>query len=124
MKSKKYFSCFFFIYKQTFNSFVQLAFYLPKKDQCFHCSAYNNAIDKTDIENDLIQHKQREKVVMQMKKTISFDLQAILSLPFSGENQLYYKRKLNVYNFTIFDSFKNYGYCYVWDECNGKKRSA
>lgn len=57
-------------------------------------------------------------------RTISFDLQAILSLPFAGDNQLYYRRKLNVYNFTIFDSFKNDGYCYFWDECNGKKGSA
>lgn len=57
-------------------------------------------------------------------RTISFDLQAILSFSFSGENQLYYKRKLNVYNFTIFDSFKSDGYCCVWDECNGKKGSA
>jgi len=92
----------------------------------------------TDIENDRVQHKEREKVAMQMKsddkkksaldngksfRTISFDLQAILSLPFSGENQLYeyYRRKLNVYNFAIFDSYKNEGYCYVWDKCNEKK---
>jgi len=130
----------FFIYKQTFNAFdPQLSFFLPKKDQCFHCNANNNAIDKTDIENYWVQHKERVKVAIQMKsddkkksaldngksfRTISFDLQAILSLPFSGENQLYYKRKLNVYNFTIFDSYKNEGYCYVWDECSGKKGSA
>jgi len=55
-------------------------------------------------------------------RTISFDLQSILSLPFAGDNQLYYRRKLNVYNFTIFDSFENTGY--VWNECNGKKGSA
>lgn len=29
-----------------------------------------------------------------------------------------------MYNFTIFDSYKNDWYCYVWDECNGKKGSA
>lgn len=83
----------FFVYKKHLNP--QLAFYLPKKDQCFHCNAYNNAIDKTDIESNWVQHKQREKVAMEMKRidkkksaldngtsfrTINFDLQAILSL--------------------------------------------
>lgn len=57
-------------------------------------------------------------------RIISFGLQAILSLLFSGENQLYYKRKWNVYSFTIFDSYKNDSYYYVWDEYNGKKGNA
>lgn len=128
------------VYSKIFNSFEpQLSFFIPKKDQCFLGNAYYAATDKTEIKTNWDQHKHREKVAMEIKfddklksaldngltfRTISFDLQAILSLPFAGDNQLYYRRKLNVYNFTIFDSFKNDGYCYVWDEYNGKKGSA
>jgi len=57
-------------------------------------------------------------------RSITFDLQAILSLSFAGDNQLYYKHKLNIYNFTIFDGHNKDGYCFVWDECNGKKGSS
>lgn len=55
--------------------------------------------------------------------TATFDLQAVLSVPFAGDAQIYYRRKLSVYNFTVFDSNKD-GFCYVWDECNGMKGSS
>lgn len=54
-------------------------------------------------------------------RAITFDLEAILSVPYAGDSQLYYKRKLNIYNITIFDAFNKNGFCYVWDECSGKK---
>lgn len=57
-------------------------------------------------------------------RSITFDLQTIVSLSFAGDNQLYCKRKLNVYNFTIFDGHNKYGYCFVWDECNGNEGSS
>lgn len=55
------------------------------------------------------------------KVTIAFDLQAILYVPHAGDSQIYYKRKLAIYNFTIFDHQHN-GFCYMWDESNGSKR--
>lgn len=67
------------------------------------------------------------KVIIDNKKSfrsIIFDLQAIVHLPFAGDNQLYFKRKLNVYNCTVFDSFNTDGYCLVWDECSGRKGSS
>lgn len=50
-------------------------------------------------------------------------MQAILSIPFASDNQIYYKRKLNVYNFTIMNASKNDGFYFLWDETNGKKGS-
>lgn len=50
----------------------------------------------------------------------TFDLQAILTLPFAGECQIYYERKLSMYNFTIFDS-RRMRTCYTWDKNNRKK---
>lgn len=36
---------------------------------------------------------------------------------------IYYKRKLNAYNFTIYENHSSDGYCYIWDECNAQKGS-
>ena len=129
-----------YVYQKIFHEFdPSLAFYLPKKDQCFQCNAYNDAKDRTGtLEEDHIKHKQREKEAMKMKeddkkrsaeekgisfRSISFDLQAILSVPHAGDSQIFYKHKLNVYNFTIYDASNRDGYCYVWDETHGNKGS-
>lgn len=60
-------------------------------------------------------------------RAITFDLQAILSVPFTGDAQIYYRRRLSVFNFTIYNYYKPVGgdrHCYVWDETNGGKRSS
>lgn len=125
------------VYRKIFHGYdPELSFFKPKKDQCPLCNAY--VLNKDTLANEYTEHKQRETDSMEMKKidkqkaildhghtfrAITFDLQAILSVPFAGDNQLYYKRKLNVYNFTISDAFNKSGHCYVWDECSGKKGS-
>nr|CAH7718008.1 unnamed protein product [Callosobruchus chinensis] len=116
----------------------RLNFFIPKKDQCYKCNAYKSATDKTLLLEEYESHKKREKDAMLMKKidkekavaekgssfrAVTFDLQAILQVPFAGDNQIFYKLKLNVYNFTIFDASNSNGYCYVWDETHGKKGS-
>ncbi|CAG9836669.1 unnamed protein product [Diabrotica balteata] len=57
-------------------------------------------------------------------RAITFDLEAILPVPFAGDSQIYYKSHLNVYNFTIYDGSTRDGYCYVWDETYGSKGSS
>lgn len=123
------------VYRKIFNSYEpQLSFHIPKKDQCSTCNLYYSATDKTDLEESWQLHKKKEKEAMEMKeadkkrssedptyRAISFDLEAILSVPFSADCQIYYKRKLSVFNFTIFDSFDHSGHCFVWDETHGSK---
>lgn len=123
------------VFRSIFKSYEPpLATYIPKKDQCSICNQYKDAEDKTVLEEAYQTHKRREKETMQMKKdemqtknanqiTATFDLQAVLLIPFAGDSQIYYKRKLSVYNFTVFDSDAN-DYCYLWNECNGKKGSS
>ncbi|XP_072376507.1 uncharacterized protein [Diabrotica undecimpunctata] len=128
-----------FVYQKIFHKYdPALDFFIPKKDQCFKCNAYNTAKDKEPLKEEFDSHKKREKDAMQMKsedkeraarekgqtfRAATFDLQAILSVPFAGDNQIFYKLKLNVYNFTIFDASDATGHCYVWDETHGKKGS-
>lgn len=56
--------------------------------------------------------------------TIPFDLQVTICVtpPHAGDCQKFHKRKLSLFSFTTFDSNED-GYCYLWDETHGKKRS-
>lgn len=50
----------------------------------------------------------------------SFDLEAVLTLPYAGDGPIYFKRKLSLYTILPYE----HGICYTWDECNGKKGSS
>ena len=52
---------------------------------------------------------------------ICFDFKKILCTPKTEASCLYYKRKLCVYNFTIYDVVRHQGFCYIWTENDAKK---
>ncbi|KAK3925577.1 N-acetyl-gamma-glutamyl-phosphate reductase, partial [Frankliniella fusca] len=51
-------------------------------------------------------------------------MQKILTCPKSEVADFYYKSKINLYNFTIFDMAPRLGTCYIWNETEGKKGSS
>ena len=51
--------------------------------------------------------------------SVTFDMQAVLTTPIAGDAHIYCKRKLSVYNFTIYDNSSANGHCYLWDETEG-----
>ena len=65
------------------------------------------------------EHKRRENEAMTVKaadKQRSVDdLRAVLYTFHAKEGPIYYKRKLAVYNFTVYDGLKN-GHCFLCDE--------
>ena len=88
--------------------------------------------DKARLQESFDSHKQREKESMQMKKNdkiaasfdptfvaVTFNLGAILTTPFAEDSQIYYKRKLAIYNFTIHEGHSLNGYCYLWVDAEG-----
>ncbi|CAH1973183.1 unnamed protein product [Acanthoscelides obtectus] len=110
-----------------------------KKDQCTVCNVFKASQNKEPSRVNFENHKRREKESLEMKendkkravenkgrefRAISFDLQAILPIPFAGDSQVYYKSHLNVYNFTIYDCSNKDGICYVWNETHGSKGSS
>ncbi|CAH1110537.1 unnamed protein product [Psylliodes chrysocephalus] len=109
-----------------------LAIFKPKKDQCSICNEAERLNSKgTDIkyqeyvrqEDAIKAMKENDKKASKNDSKISygtFDLQAVLTLPYAGDCQIYYKRKLSLFNFTVFD-FREDGHCFLWDETNGKK---
>ncbi|XP_064639792.1 uncharacterized protein LOC135495259 [Lineus longissimus] len=122
------------LYRKIFVTEFNLRCYVPKKDQCSVCNAYNTATgdDKDELRPNWEAHKKREADSVTEKKedkrkakesddyhAVSFDLEAVLTTPFAGDAQIYYKRKLAVYNFTIYNQATTAGHCYLWDETEG-----
>lgn len=126
------------VYRRIFTTHEPpLSMHTPKKDKCTLCMQFHDRNDPT-IDDALSQkyhkHKEREQASLALKKatmnspdvtkrTITFDLEAILMVPQASNSELFYKRKISIYNFTIYDSLSN-GFCYMWDEMNGKKASS
>jgi len=47
------------------------------------------------------------------------DLQSVLLCPKSNVSSQYYKTKLIVHNFTVYDLKRKMGYCFLWNETEG-----
>ncbi|XP_055912304.1 uncharacterized protein LOC129946218 [Eupeodes corollae] len=123
-------------YRDIFNFNFNLSFYVPKKDQCDFCLKYENMTPEEKIaskfEND--QHlfnKQKARELKEADKTAAqassatvtacFDFEKILSTTTANASCFYYKRKLEVYNFTVYELASHEANCYVWDETIAKK---
>ena len=62
--------------------------------------------------------KENENVLV-----FNFDLEAVLYTPCDKVSTIFYLRKLCTYNCTMFDLVSRLGYCYMWNETEGKRGS-
>lgn len=122
------------VYSNIFNTEFNISFFMPKKDLCNFCTEYNNYTDdermlkkqeyedhKTDISLSR-QMKEADKRNTSPDKILAiYDLQAILQLPNGNMSALFYKSKLNCFNFTIFEAKTLQGYCHFWTEAIAKR---
>lgn len=115
------------ISRTTFNEIFEdnnISIYHPKKDQCDTCCAYQTKnIDY--IMNDHIKDKDRsryekqkdkERAINNEVKIYTMDLQAVKIYPSLKASALYYKCKLCVHNFTMYNLSSHECTCYWWDE--------
>lgn len=113
-----------------------IAFFKPKKDHCATCTKFLEMSDtekklaRTDYESHLKRKNEarvwrdEDKKFSQENQNIlsfNFDLRGVLCTPKAAAGQLFYTRKLAVYNFTIYHLGDHKGFCNIWDECNGKR---
>jgi hypothetical protein len=128
------------VYRSVFCTEFNLSFFRPKKDQCNECTSFYNTqqSDKqySQLQNDHLKHITQKDRAQQEKRTdktrmresngefltATFDLQSLLQVPSGQTNMLYYKRKLTLYNLTVYDGSQN-GYCFLWPETDGKRGS-
>lgn len=103
---------------------LNYSLFRPKKDQCDTCIGFKiGNIDeivfnahmkrKDAARNTKNQDKEEKKWVFTM------DLQSVLMAPLTKASAMYYKSKLVVHNFTIFNLKNLDGHCYLWHECQG-----
>lgn len=123
-------------YRDVFNTFFNISFFKPKKDQCSQCAEWKRTEANAESYN---LHQNSKAHVRELKKqdkifsrdssqgsnqrVLTCDKQKVLYCPKSEMGEFYYKRKVSVYNFTIFDCTLKEGHLYVWDETCGKKGS-
>ena len=113
-----------------------LKFHKPKKDQCGLCESYRKGSDKEkeNLHERYTRHIKEKDAVRVLKQEMkskaqneskfcaaSFDLQQVLLLPISNRNEIFYKRRLSCYNFTIFNLENKAGHCYFWHEGQARR---
>ena len=118
------------VYETIFNTEFNIGFHKPKKDQCSLCEEFKNSSqeEKEVIQAKYEQHVQekiesrleKEKDIQQAQNKSSivavFDFQSVTPLPSGQVSSFYYKRKLNLHNFTIYECVSKIGRCYMWHE--------
>lgn len=122
-------------YRKIFQT-KNLSFHRPKKDQCGLCMSYhkgteevkNNLSKRFEIHNEeknkfrLIRNGCKEAA--KIDPTIlcaTFDMQQVISLPISMDNAVFYKRRLSVYNLTLYNIASGDCSCYTWHEGISKR---
>lgn len=126
-------------YRDVFKS-MNLGFHRPKKDKCSLCMSYREGDDVTKqrLESKYTKHVEQKEKIRAIKKeskihakdsrnrhaSAVFDLQQVISLPKSKENAVYYKRRLSLYNFTIYNLATKDCHCFKWHEGLGQRGSS
>lgn len=102
----------------------RLSLYRPKKDLCDICVSFETGNLTEEKYNEHVQMKkeardEKSKDKESTNEVLTMDLQSVLLCPKSNVSSLYFKTKLIVHNFTIFDVKRYQGYCYLWNESEG-----
>ncbi|GAA6090909.1 uncharacterized protein LOC125141393 [Tachysurus ichikawai] len=106
---------------------LNLGIYHPKKDQCNICCAFKTGnLPDDEWQHHLLQKEEArtEKLSDKSKASnkimvICMDLQALLLWPKLKASALYYKTKLAVHNFTMYNMLTHSATCYVWHKGEG-----
>ena len=104
---------------------MKISMYKPCKDLCNLCLGYEN--DNPDITKEIydfhIQKKDEARHEMEAdiknadyKFVFTMDLEAVLICPVTKASAAYYKSKLTVHNFTVYNCRSHQGFCYLWDK--------
>lgn len=121
--------------KATYKCFLRvvnemnLGIYKPKKDQCDLCYAYKNKNIEEEVYQAHIEAKERAREEKKRDKMsciqgelqmFTVDLQAVQTIPSIKAGAQYFKLKLCVHQFTIYNEKDASVVCYVWHEAEGR----
>lgn len=115
------------VFDQMFSD-LNLALYQPRKDRCDTCCGYDTKnIDKEEYEIHLAkkerarQEKTQDKELAKQGQVYTFcmDMQAVKICPVVNASAIYYKTKLSVHNFTLYDMNTHVCRNYWFNESEG-----
>ena len=125
----------FSFYSKVFRG-MGLKFHHPKKDQCGLCMSYRSGNDeeKQRLQGQYERHiseKEKVRIIKENMKKRSemegsflaacFDLQQVLFLPTSDRSEIFYKRQLSCYNFTVYNLGNKERHCFFWHEGQARR---
>ena len=100
---------------------LKISIYKPKKDQCDVCIAHKVGTISEDEYKGHINVKEearamKDEAKKNAKHVYVMDIEAVLLCPRTQASAMYFKRKLTVHNFTIYNLKNSDALCYLWDE--------
>ena len=125
------FSLYYTVFKE-----MGLKFHTPKKDICGICDSFHKASgeEKESLRANYEEHTHQKTKVRDIKTQMkeraakdhhisaaTFDLQQVMYLPQSNRCEIFYKRRLSCFNFTIYELNSKEGHCYFWHEGQAKR---
>lgn len=127
-----------FVFLSKFREY-NIGFQKAKKDKCLTCELIKMKRKKEipiteDEKRKYKKHKREKKATYaEYKKDLalaredpstvvaSFDMQKILTTPYADSTLLFYSRKYQFYNLSVYENETKRGDCFVWGESDGKR---
>ncbi|KAJ8671126.1 hypothetical protein QAD02_002385 [Eretmocerus hayati] len=126
------------MYADIFNNEYNYAFFVPMRDRCEKCVAYENSTEseKKQIKKNFDDHQANKKMARKLMAeadelsrknpsvgTYHFDLEKTFALPCAQVGIFYYLSKINIWILTIYRFSDKKGVCCVWNQTIGNRGS-
>lgn len=120
------------VFSKIFQS-MKYSLFKPRKDQCDDCIAYkvgNLSEAEFQKHRDEIDAMRKEKendisdAIKHLITLLCMDVEAVQLCPKLKASALYFKLKLQMHNFTIYDILSHESMNYVWDETEGELKAS
>ena len=104
-----------------------IAIFKPRKDQCDVCASFSlGHISQEDYDEHIIKKNEAQQAKKQAKElanegtlVVTMDVQSVLLAPKLQASAVYYKKKIQLHNFTIYELNNSDVTLYVWNETDG-----
>ncbi|KAF2886259.1 hypothetical protein ILUMI_19915 [Ignelater luminosus] len=114
-----------------------IVFYQPRRDRCwrYEYDPRRPQDQAAKLEEYQLYRKRKDAANSAKKEngerakndkifvSVNFDLETVLYCPLFFAKPIFYKRKLAIYNFTIYEVATKQGHCFLWDETSGKRKA-
>lgn len=116
-----------FTFSRSFDA-ENLAIFRPRNDQCDTCVGYKTKQISAEVYNEHMVKKQRAQIEKKQDKldaqnglchVFTMDAEAVKLCPDINASAIYYKQRLQVHNFTIYNIGTHQCTNYWWSEING-----